>query len=262
MSNRVLVFPKLADDGTLLSYVVFNIIDNLDNTYTIYIDDRDNSGAPSLAASIPATGKPVISGGSPAALAIGTPITGGTANSFLIQNGTNQFDEDAANLYYNKSNGRIGFGTNTPGLIGALDFQAGAKLHIKVGAPKFFPFILERQFTNANILFAGSGSAANAQLATVGSFDTLGAILAAADDNGVQQAAFITGRGASSAQVQGADLDIATAGKVLRVQGTQVVAAQQAAIPDAAGGVVIDVEARAALNSLLAELRTHGLIAT
>lgn len=47
-----------------------------------------------------------------------------------------------------------------------------------------------------------------------------------------------------------------------QVNATQVVTTQQAAVPDAAGGVVIDAEARAALNSLLAKLRTHGLIAT
>ena len=43
--------------------------------------------------------------------------------------------------------------------------------------------------------------------------------------------------------------------------GNQVVSARQAAVADAAGGAVIDVEARAALNDLLAKLRTHGLIA-
>lgn len=47
-----------------------------------------------------------------------------------------------------------------------------------------------------------------------------------------------------------------------KVNGVQVVTSQQAAIPDAAGGVVIDTEARAALNALLAELRIHGLIDT
>jgi len=47
-----------------------------------------------------------------------------------------------------------------------------------------------------------------------------------------------------------------------KVSGTQVVAAQQAAIPDATGGATIDAEARTALNQLLAELRTHGLIDT
>lgn len=50
----------------------------------------------------------------------------------------------------------------------------------------------------------------------------------------------------------------------LKVGGTKVVGAQGAAVADAAGGAVIDVEARAALNALLAELRAatgHGLIA-
>lgn len=46
------------------------------------------------------------------------------------------------------------------------------------------------------------------------------------------------------------------------VSGTKVVGAQQAAIPDASGGLTIDTEARAALNTLLAALRTHGLIDT
>jgi len=47
-----------------------------------------------------------------------------------------------------------------------------------------------------------------------------------------------------------------------KVSGTQVVGAQQPAIPNATGGTTVDVEARAALNQLLAELRTHGLIST
>jgi hypothetical protein len=48
-----------------------------------------------------------------------------------------------------------------------------------------------------------------------------------------------------------------------KVAGNQVVGARGAAIADAAGGAVIDVEARAALNALLAALRPagHGLIA-
>ena len=44
--------------------------------------------------------------------------------------------------------------------------------------------------------------------------------------------------------------------------GTQVVGAQGAAVADAAGGATIDAEARTAINTLLARLRTHGLIAT
>jgi hypothetical protein len=47
-----------------------------------------------------------------------------------------------------------------------------------------------------------------------------------------------------------------------RVNGTQVVGAQGTAVADASGGTVVDVEARAAINALLARLRAHGLIAT
>lgn len=49
---------------------------------------------------------------------------------------------------------------------------------------------------------------------------------------------------------------------VYKVDDTQVVTTRQAAVPDAAGGATIDSEARAAINTLLARLRTHGLIST
>lgn len=47
-----------------------------------------------------------------------------------------------------------------------------------------------------------------------------------------------------------------------RASGTKVVGAQGAAVADAAGGANVDAEARTAINTLLARLRTHGLIAT
>ena len=47
----------------------------------------------------------------------------------------------------------------------------------------------------------------------------------------------------------------------IRVGGVQVVGAQQAAIPDPAGGAVADAEARTAIDAMLASLRAHGLIA-
>lgn len=62
-----------------------------------------------------------------------------------------------------------------------------------------------------------------------------------------------------------ADLDLGTNfydGGEYRVAGTKVLGAQGAAVADASGGGVIDTEARAALNALLARLRTHGMIAT
>lgn len=46
------------------------------------------------------------------------------------------------------------------------------------------------------------------------------------------------------------------------VAGEQVLAAQQAAIGNPTGGVTSDGEARAAITSILAALRAHGLIAT
>lgn len=57
-------------------------------------------------------------------------------------------------------------------------------------------------------------------------------------------------------------VDFPGSGAALRIAGTKVIGAQAAAEADASGGAVIDVQARATLNSLLAKLRTHGLIAT
>lgn len=50
-------------------------------------------------------------------------------------------------------------------------------------------------------------------------------------------------------------------GTSFQVGANQVVSARGAAVADAAGGANIDVEARAALNALLARVRVHGLIA-
>ncbi len=47
---------------------------------------------------------------------------------------------------------------------------------------------------------------------------------------------------------------------VYKVADTQVVSSRGAAVPDAAGGATIDVQARTAINTLLARLRVHGLI--
>jgi hypothetical protein len=47
-----------------------------------------------------------------------------------------------------------------------------------------------------------------------------------------------------------------------RASGLTVVRARQPAIPDPTGGTVIDGQCRAAIGSILAMLRTHGLIAS
>ncbi|MFW2850555.1 DUF2793 domain-containing protein [Sphingomonas sp. TX0543] len=49
-------------------------------------------------------------------------------------------------------------------------------------------------------------------------------------------------------------------GARLMIEGKQVIGPQAAAIPDPTGGVVIDAQARDALNTILATLREHGII--
>lgn len=64
----------------------------------------------------------------------------------------------------------------------------------------------------------------------------------------------------AATKVQLATPSVNTTG-VYKVGDTQVVAAQGAAVADAAGGATVDGEARAAINALLARCRAHGLIA-
>jgi len=81
-----------------------------------------------------------------------------------------------------------------------------------------------------------------------------------------------TARAAISAAKDGVNTDITELNGASQVDvssryevgSVKVVGARGAAVPDAAGGAVIDVEARAAINALLAEVRAatgHGLIA-
>lgn len=46
----------------------------------------------------------------------------------------------------------------------------------------------------------------------------------------------------------------------LKVGGQQVVGERQASVPSPSGGTVIDVEARSAVDELIATLKSHGLI--
>ena len=49
-------------------------------------------------------------------------------------------------------------------------------------------------------------------------------------------------------------------GDAILVAGTKVVGAQSAAIAPPVGGTVVDAQARAAIGSILAAMRGHGLI--
>jgi hypothetical protein len=53
--------------------------------------------------------------------------------------------------------------------------------------------------------------------------------------------------------------DGALPASALRIGGVQVVGERQPSLPSPSGGTVIDVEARAAINAILATLMSHGL---
>lgn len=59
-----------------------------------------------------------------------------------------------------------------------------------------------------------------------------------------------------------ADLVDPAAADALVVSGDTLLFGQGAAVADATGGATVDAEARTALNALLAQLRTIGVIAT
>lgn len=60
-----------------------------------------------------------------------------------------------------------------------------------------------------------------------------------------------SGTGWNSGELEGASLVVG---------GQQVVAERQAAVPSPSGGTIIDAEARAAIDALIAALMSHGLI--
>lgn len=68
MGNKILVFPKVADDGTQNGFFVLRLIDNLDGTYSIFIGDQSTSGAPAVATLIPASGDALTAAVSQAAI--------------------------------------------------------------------------------------------------------------------------------------------------------------------------------------------------
>ena len=88
------------------------------------------------------------------------------------------------------------------------------------------------------------------------------------DASAIGTAGFVHAGGASIAKnlwvggTAGNYINIANATGELRINGTKVMGAQGAAVPDAAGGATVDTEARAAINAALARMRAHGSIAT
>ena len=88
---------------------------------------------------------------------------------------------------------------------------------------------------------------------------------AAADPRPFVPAWLGTGEQAGFARsADGLSVFVKSNGMALRFEGgawRQVLGAQQPAIADAAGGTVVDVEARATIAAMLAALRAHNFIA-
>ena len=74
--------------------------------------------------------------------------------------------------------------------------------------------------------------------------------------------AYVKSSGATAAYRGGAWVTGDLSGAQVSVDGVKVVGARGAAIAAPAGGATVDAEARTAIGSILAAVRTHGLIAT
>jgi len=94
------------------------------------------------------------------------------------------------------------------------------------------------------------------------SFDLVNTTATTVNFAGAATANVNIGGAGATVRMPGNTFRIDDAAGEIQINSIKVVGAQQAAIADATGGATVDTEARAALNDLLAKLRTHGLIAT
>ena len=72
--------------------------------------------------------------------------------------------------------------------------------------------------------------------------------------------AYVKSNGATAAYRSGTWVIGDLSGSQVSVDGTKVVGARGAAIPNPSGGATVDAEARTAIGSILAAMRDHGLI--
>ena len=121
------------------------------------------------------------------------------------------------------------------------------------------------QASGPNVTFSGGTTGLNF-IASGNTISLEGTLVVA---NGGTGATTATGaRGNLGAAASGVNTDITQlngasqvdVSGVYKVSGTQVVAGQQPAIANPAGGVTVDAEARTAIDDILDALRNHGLI--
>ena len=224
-------------------------------------------------------------------IAAGFGATTGATGAFLtLKAGTNSGanNQNSAVRYYRSSTELWKHGVlGDKSTDGALRFHdvSGNIVSLTIASGAFARVLIGSDFTSNNlssslVVNAGDHGGANDKDSSIewqrgGVSRWLAGVLGATvgantnwtlwDD--VNNAAVITATPAGGIQIgapTGGDTGAGTLNldNALYRDGTQVVGAQGAAVADASGGVVIDAEARTALNSLLARLRTHGLIAT
>lgn len=208
------------------------------------------------------------------------------AGSVLFADASGRISEDNANFFWDDTNNRLhvgprGMGTaagifnvyhvaNTPGLV----LTASGQLQLPVQGSTGGLLIggdVNLYRHAANLLASQDGMifANNLGLSLKLTAQGVDGFSAISFEPVQSRITFGPGNAASDTNLYRSAADVlktddAFDANELRVQGTKVVGARGAAVADAAGGITIDVEARAAINSLLARLRAatgHGLIA-
>jgi hypothetical protein len=275
MANRrisVARFPATPSEPA----VNINIIDNGDGTVTLFVDD----GLSQYSAPITATGAMVV--GSAAGTVSGsgtTDVLPKWTNGSGSVLGDSRITDDGSVINID-SLGPIQIGdaslVGNSTLLTVADNQQTISLDVPVsgGFGGVIRLIAPEGSIELNI---GSGGTPNGAV-SLGDLDGVGNLTKLVLRDDLQTIVLVAANGVTvngdPVEVQSnkgvddgyAALDsagnvIPKAGSGFAVANIQVVGAQEAAIPDAAGGVVIDIEARAALNALLAAVRAHGLIA-
>lgn len=159
--------------------------------------------------------------------------TDGNNNLFIRHNGTDIIEHTDTNLDYDGYDGTVLFRTRNT--------ASHCLVFWTLSSP------------NTNTLDLGTSSLAWREL-YVRNIDTDG-------DNDL----IIQRNNVTRITVTSSDADFAGAvdsNVSFKIGGTKVIGEQGTAVADASGGATIDAEARTAINTLLARIRAHGLIAT
>lgn len=111
MANKIVIFTKLAVDGTEDGFFAMKFIDLGGGNFTIRLLDQTDSGYPSQASAIQATGASLIAGGS-ASVSIGSTVVGGNPLDILFVSATGELSQNDG-FKFNPSTLSLLIGENT-----------------------------------------------------------------------------------------------------------------------------------------------------